>query len=382
MRLKTLRKSIGLTLLLGCILLTGCGGEGAPPETTPEQTTSPPVSIETIEYTFTVDSAFTSPEETTAPEGQEEPILSNILTGLPLAEGDEGTRRPVAVVINNIKRALPQSGISQADVIFEIEAEETITRLIAVFSDPSQVGKLGTVRSTRSAFVNVCAGLDAFMVHAGGSPQSYTDMKQLSVSNIDGIYDGITFYRDQNRMKNAGYEHSMYTTGQRLAKKLDALAKAGKRMELASGYKAPFAFYETDTAPANGQKCVKVTTMYGSYHPRFSYQESTGLYLRYEYGAAHMDEDTKTQLAFKNVVVLSVTSSRIPGDTAMRRQFNDVGKGTGIYATNGVVVPIQWSKASATAPLVLMDASGEILKLNPGKTFISYVNGTEKFKTE
>ncbi len=379
MRHRTRKLCIGLVLLLA-VLLSGCKGGGETGETTaPVETTT--TAKTTTAQTTTAEN--TAPEETTGQTEPDGPVLINPYTGLRLLEGEEWTKRPVAVVINNLKLSLPQSGISQADIIFEIEAEESITRLIVVFSDPAMVGKIGTVRSTRSAFVNVCAGLDAIMFHAGGSPQAYSDIKKLSVQNVDGIYDTTTFYRDQNRMKTAGLEHSMYTTGERIAKKLESMSKAGTRMELASGYKAPFAFYEIDTTPDGGQKCAKITTVYGSsYKPYFTYQESTGLYLRYEYGSAHKDVETDTQLMFKNVIVLSVTSSRIPGDTSFRRQFEDVGSGTGIYATNGVYVPIKWSKASATAPLVLTDMNGNALKLNPGKTFISYVNGMSNLVTE
>ena len=38
-------------------------------------------------------------------------------------EVDVGARRPIAVMLNNLKKALPQVGVSQADVIYEILAE-------------------------------------------------------------------------------------------------------------------------------------------------------------------------------------------------------------------------------------------------------------------
>ena len=41
---------------------------------------------------------------------------------------DVGARRPIAVMLNNLKKALPQVGVSQADVIYEILAEELALR--------------------------------------------------------------------------------------------------------------------------------------------------------------------------------------------------------------------------------------------------------------
>ena len=75
--------------------------------------------------------------------------------------------------------------------------------------------------------------------------------------------------------------------------------------------------------------------------------------------------------------MLSVKSSVIKGAAAGRRQFSDVGSGSGLYATDGVSVPIKCSMSSAAAPLKLTYDDGTELKLIPGKTFLSYVNGME-----
>ena len=249
---------------------------------------------------------------------------------------------------------------------------------MAVYSDIAAVGTIGSVRSARPVMINISMGLDCVFVHSGGSPQAYSDLSAYSVTDIDGLYDGgAVFYRDSGRASNMGYEHALMSTGSRLSSKLDKLAAQGTRVSLDSGYAVPFAFNEEDTAPAGGSAAAKVTTKYGSYQPFFRYDEASGNYQRYQYGAKHIDNNTGEQLSFKNVVVLSVKSWVIKGDAAGRRQFSDVGSGSGLYVTDGVSVPVKWSKASAAAPLKLTHEDGTELKLNPGKTFISYVNGME-----
>ena len=230
--------------------------------------------------------------------------------------------------------------------------------------------------------INIAMGLDCVFAHSGGSPQAYKDLSAYGVTDIDGLYDsGAVFYRDANRSKTMGVEHSLMTTGKRLSDKVQKLQSAGTRMALKDGYTAPFAFNDRDTQPTGGTSAEKVTTKYGSYQPFFRYNQSAGTYQRFEYGAKHMDNETGEQISFKNVLVLSVKSSVIKGDSSGRRQFSDVGSGEGLYATDGVAVPIKWSKASASAPLKLTCADGSALKLNPGKTFISYVNGIENAVT-
>jgi len=364
--------------------ISACNKNGPipdPTDTTPIQTTTTipdETSSETSESASDTSAtsqttATTTSEETTASSTEQQPAVINYLTGLPLEEGEDGTHRPTLVVINNIRASLPQSGLENADIIFEVEAEAGITRLLAVFYDPTDVEKIGTVRSTRSAFVNIALGLDAVMFHAGGSPQAYTDISTYLLPHVD--YDAITYYYDQNRL-NSGYslEHTLYTTGARLSNAWRSLEASGTRTTIESAYASPFTFYEEDTTPIDGFIGGKIVIKYSSANqPFFRYDEVSGTYLRWEYGNYHIDENTGNQLAFKNVIALSVTSTVI--DSAGRRQFDDIGTGGGYYLTNGVAIRIKWSKESATAPLVLTYEDGTPLVINTGKTFIAYANG-------
>jgi hypothetical protein len=98
------------------------------------------------------------PEPEPIPESEPEPDPDlfvaegnvNPLTGLCDGISDEAlTRRPVAVMINNMIQALPQWGISQADIIYEMLAEGRITRFLAIFQDYSKIEKLASIRSAR-----------------------------------------------------------------------------------------------------------------------------------------------------------------------------------------------------------------------------------------
>ncbi len=338
-------------------------------------TTTTPTQSETTTWGTTT--GATLPPVTLPSSG--EPAVCNMLTGLPLADPESAGKRPVMIMINNLKRATPQHGLQDADMIFEVEAEVGITRLMAVYTDISKIGTIGSVRSTRPVMVNMALGLDAFLIHAGGSDQAYSDIKTLGLDNIDGrvLTMGAVFYQDADRMHTMGYEHSLMTNGTLLAKRIQTLAnRDGKRTELETGYTTPFAFRETG-CDLDGQAAQTITTKYNAtYQPYFTYNGSTGLYERFQYGAKHIDNNTGDQLAFTNIIVLSVTSKQI--DNEGRRQFDDVGSGTGYYASRGTAIPIRWSKAAVDAPLRLWTESGAELQLNPGKSFISYVNGMDK----
>ena len=74
------------------------------------------------------------------------------------------------VMLNNLKDAMPQLGVSKADIIYEIPAEGGVTRMIGVFQSLEGVETLGSIRSTRPYYLEVALGHDAILVHAGASP--------------------------------------------------------------------------------------------------------------------------------------------------------------------------------------------------------------------
>lgn len=195
----TKRLACLLTCLLLVLTLPACGGKGAASE--PEGPNEPAVSV-------------LAPQ----PEPEPEPVLpyTNPLTGEG-CEVDVGARRPIAVMLNNLKKALPQVGVSQADVIYEILAEGGITRMMAVFQDVAGAGEIGTVRSARDYYASLAYGHDAVYLHAGGSPQAYEFIKSRGVTALDcvnGPYEGTLFWRDQERRRSAGLEHSVLTSSE------------------------------------------------------------------------------------------------------------------------------------------------------------------------
>ncbi|MBR6740749.1 MAG: DUF3048 domain-containing protein [Clostridia bacterium] len=397
---KLLSAALAAVMLLG---LVACGGNGPIPA---ETTAQPPVTTagttadtsagpsSTNDTTAGTTAPDTTQGSTAAPGTTSEstppvttedttpvtPSRINYLTGLPLDYGEDGTRRPTLVVINNIRIALPQSGLVDADVIYEVEAEANITRLLAVYYNPEKVSRIGTVRSTRSVIVNITLGLDAVMVHAGGSPQALADIERLGCTAINAQRYGTTFYYDEDRMDQKGMEHSLYTTGTKLMTRWNTLRANGTRTTLKQGYDSPFTFAAEEYIPV-GQSAQRVQTVYGvvnPYAPFFYFNKETDTYYRYEFGTYHIDENTGEQLSFKNILALSVPSKVV--DSEGRRQFEDVGTGTGYYISNGTAVQIYWSKASETSPMVYKNLDGSILELNPGKTFVSYVNGMSNIK--
>ena len=188
-------------LLLGLTVLSGC--QSTPAE---ESSTSSAAPTETVEATATPEATA---EPTEVPNA--EPANVNLLTGLPTLTDEAVGKRPVAVMINNVEAALPQYGISAADVIFEIPVEYDLTRLMALYGDYTQVPDVCSVRSCRYYYPILAVGFDAVYVHWGMDETIAREtVTRLDIDRVDALEASYGLLgRDQARL-DSGYalEHA------------------------------------------------------------------------------------------------------------------------------------------------------------------------------
>ena len=126
---------------------------------------------------------------------EEEPVTIVYGTIHGVFSEEENMRRPVLATINNHPLARPQSGISEADIVYEFVAEGNVTRLLALFQSelPEEIGP---IRSARDYFIHIAKGLDAFYVAHGYSPDARALLQTDFVDNVNGMqYDGTLFKR-------------------------------------------------------------------------------------------------------------------------------------------------------------------------------------------
>lgn len=303
--------------------------------------------------------------------------IFNYLNGTTTTE-EERDKRPVAIMVNNIKNSLPQAGITEGDIYYECAAEGGITRIMMLVSDYENLGTVGSIRSSRDYFVDFIESHDAIYVHAGGSNQAYDKILGRGINNLDGVnmYLPTTFWRDQTRMYNMGYEHSLMTSGQAI---MEGIEYKKYRTELDENQVPMFNFYDEETdnklvgSPASHihMQSTAIQTV------DFVYNEETGEYLRYQYnGMPHVDATTGEQLSVKNVLILFTDISLIPGDTAGRLAVGTVGSGQGYYITNGKRKVVNWSREDQTSTMHIEYRNGDELILNSGKTFICVVDNS------
>lgn len=337
--------------------LTGCGEK---PPAAPAAPVPPPPAEE--------------PEED--PGREPEPYVpsgTNPLTGEPM-EPEYENRRPVAVMLNNLKAAQPQLGVSRADIIYEVPAEGGITRMLAVYQSLEDVGNLGSIRSARSYYLELALGLDALYVHAGGSPGAYRDIPAWGVDHMDGVRgtgDAKIFWRDQERRRTMGYEHSLLTSGEKITEYLET---GRLRTEHREGYVYPQAFVP-DGTPAGGSPAERVQVKFSAYKTgTFDYDAASGKYLVGQYGGEYVDGDTGEQVAVTNLLVLETGISVISGDTEGRLSVRLTGEGEGTFFCGGRAVPIRWSKADRNSPFVYTLEGGKLLAMGQGNSYVCIIS--------
>lgn len=381
---------------VGCDYVFGLTSDTTSPDdvgediSSPEEATTVPAP-DVTEPDVTLEPGVTEtdpPEETTrAPETDEQgQIITYVdpLTGLRQLY-DVSNVRPAAMIFDNVSVAAPQSGISKMDILIETMVEYGISRLIGITNDYVDADGKGTldvfgpIRSTRPYMISISQAFDSLMVGAGGSPQAYEMLKRLGLQYVDGVNDRHAlpnFFRDVDRNKNDGYEHSLMVYGRGIEK----LAEINS-YSLTQNTADAFNFIEEGKSMylAGGQ-AKHVILKYSLYQQvQLVYSNKTGTYYRYQHGdVPHLDAENGEQLNFKNVIILFAQTSNIEGDTEGRLNVGVTGVGEGYYISDGRYAPIRWSRASDTSELVITGMGGESLTINRGKTFISIVNSSLK----
>lgn len=313
-------------------------------------------------------------------ENQVHSYLTGQLTDVSVAQ-----KRPMAVMINNIINAIPQAGISRAGVIYEAPVEGDITRLMAIFEDYSGLDKIGPVRSCRDYYIDFAMEFDALYTHFGQAVYAFDLLNSDMVSNISGLqyqeaagelngYAGEDiFYRTDDRPA----PHNAYTSAEGLD---TAIERKGYSLQLDDDYTGHFKFAaDTETVSYTDGTASYIQPSLYSNQPYFEYDASTGLYNRFQYGEAQIDETTGEQLTCTNIIIQYCKV--LPYDDNGYLNVDTNAGGDAILFTGGTYQYATWEKDSDWGPARYYDAQGNEISINQGKTWVCIVQDTRSQDT-
>ncbi|RJO59413.1 DUF3048 domain-containing protein [Candidatus Parcubacteria bacterium] len=271
---------------------------------------------------------------------------------------------PLCMVIENHSSVRPQSGLSQAGVVYEALAEGGITRFLAVFA-VNGVLEIGPVRSARPYLVDLAKEYNCLFVHAGASPQAETEIKTTNILDFNQFFKPYNFYRIPGRQ----YEHSLFTTLSKME-----LGRIDMGIKDRGNYEA-WEFKEDSPVAEATVKNLKIDFSTQAYKVEYTYDAQANAYRRFQGGSASKDKSTDTEIVPKNVVVMYTVSSLYD---ELRRNITVVGEGKALVFQDGQVITGTWKKSSVEARLKFFDATGAVIKLNRGQTWVEVVDVPEK----
>lgn len=288
---------------------------------------------------------------------------TNPLTGTEVSK-EIAARRPVAIMVNNVKTAQKvQTGVAKADIVYETEVEGGITRLMAVYQDISNIDKIGSVRSARYPYVDLALGHDAIYVHCGQDPTYCAPhLKDIDDLSID------TNSKGAKRISNGlSSEHTLYALGGDLWKNLSGSFKTDATRT------GNWANFTDEQLALDGGTAASVSVPLPTQTESFTYDAASGLYTRVIGGTVLNDYFTGDQVQIKNVFILLTSISNYPD--GKHRKVDLIG-GDGYYITNGTVQFIKWSKGDAKNGLSFTDTNGNEIKVSAGKSWVCIADKT------
>lgn len=283
------------------------------------------------------------------------------LSGVEVSEKSLENAPVFGVMIENSIPARPQSGLSQAEVVFEAIAEGGITRFLALYQQ-NKPKLLGPVRSIRGYYIDWASGFDASIAHVGGPGDALARMRDGKHKDMDEFLNTQTFWRSKNRYA----PHNVYTN-------FTILSALGSSKGWNSSNFEGFSRKEDSTAKEKNATQIQVNISGFSYNSTYVYQENCNCYLRSQAGVAHTDANG-TQISTKTLIVLKM-ENKLAVDR-YHNTYRNIGSGVAIVFQDGVVQEVKWVKSSEDSPLILQNNDGSNFKINRGQSWIVAVGNS------
>nr|WP_239534188.1 DUF3048 domain-containing protein [Thalassobacillus pellis] len=325
--------------MLSLIALAACSEEGASPKNTEK------------EKSGEVEEKEKEPAET-AEKKQVYPLTGKVT--------DKSIdHRALAVMVNNHTKARPQTGLSDADIVYEVLAEGMITRFLAVFHSEIP-DTIGPVRSARPYYVELAKGFDAIYIYHGAAKFIDEQIQKDGIDFLNGAYydnDGKLFERASFR--EAPHNSYLLTSGIK-----DALERKGYDMEKKM---EPLPFSEKGNAADGGKLVSKLKIVYSN-NPletvSYSYNKKSEKYVRSSDGELSVEYGKEKALAVDNVFIVE-TKHRVV-DSAGRRKVDLTSGGKGYLLQKGKLHEVTWKNEDGRIV-------PENMEFVPGQTWINIV---------
>src|SRR4051794_21169099 len=280
------------------------------------------------------------PTTTTAPVPTTEAVTTTTIPGptypltrLPVTDAAAAARPAMVVKIDNHPDARPQSGLDEADIVFE-ENVEHLTRFAAVFQS-NVADPVGPIRSGRTQDVALLGSLNGPMFVWSGGNRRVTDAIVASDLHQFSENSGLLF-----RIKDRRSPHNLYGNVS------DIYAQAPP---LYAPPPQPQFVYRGQGESPVGDDIAGVKVAMDGANVMWQWDPATGQFVRLTDDEPHKDALHDTQLSTTNVIVLSVDYVPSPADR-QSPEAQTLGNGDAWVYSAGKVTTGTWTRDDRLQP--------------------------------
>jgi hypothetical protein len=278
-------------------------------------------------------------------------LLRSPFTGQPVPS----LERVLAVKIDNIVNARPQTGLSHADIVYVLPVEGGLSRFLAIFSShyPSVVGP---VRSAREDDVQLLRQFGRPAFAYSGATAALLPYIHRTARIVD-LYAGIAsgYYRDNSRFA----PYNLYANTRQLLKQAPGASKA-------QGIGFQFG-----PPPRGGKVTRSASVSYPAASLRFTWSAAKRRWLVSMDGTPAVTADGG-RLAPATVVIqhTTVRTSRFLEYGKPPPYAESVGSGTAVVLRDGKAWTTHWSRTAADGATTFTTASSQRMTFAPGQVWI------------
>ena len=260
----------------------------------------------------------------------------------------------LAVKIDNLAPARPQTGLTGADIVYVIPVEGGLSRLLAVFSSHFPA-VIGPVRSAREDDLELLEqfGRPAF-AYSGAQPQLLPVVER---ARIVDLYDGRVrgYFRDPRRAA----PHNLYAQSSQLLAEAPGASKARD---------IGFRF---GPAPSAGRPVTSFSVSYPAASFTFRWPATGGRWMVWMDGKPARAAEGG-QLSASTVVIqyTKVRTSRFLEAGTRPPYAVSTGTGTGVVLRGGQAYAIRWSRPHADGGTTFTTLSGQPMTFARGPVWV------------
>jgi Protein of unknown function (DUF3048) N-terminal domain/Protein of unknown function (DUF3048) C-terminal domain len=277
--------------------------------------------------------------------------LRSPFTGEPV----RSLNRVLAVKIDNIVNARPQTGLTHADIVYVLPVEGGLSRFLVIFSS-DYPPVIGPVRSAREDDLELLRQFGRPAFAYSGATATLLPYIHRTARIVD-LYDGITggYYRDTSRIAPYNlYAHTRQLLGQ--------APRASRARDIGFRFGPP---------PPGGKVTRSASVSYPAASFRFTWSAGKDRWVVSMDGKPAVTTDGR-RLSPATVVIqhTTVRTSRFLEYGKPPPYAESTGSGTALVLRDGKAWAAHWSRPKADSGTTFTTASGQRMTFAPGQVWV------------